>query len=102
MNVAHAKLVTIVLPAGLGEQLTEELKELGVSGYTTMAVNGFGLHGVKKYGLTDSANLRIETIVSESLCDRVLSHISVHYAGVALVAHAHEVVAVPAAQFAAE
>jgi nitrogen regulatory protein PII len=102
MNVAHAKLVTIVLPAGLGEQLTEELKELGVSGYTTMAVNGFGLHGVKRYGLTDSANLRIETIVSERLCDRVLSHLSAHYAGAALVAHAHAVVAVPAAQFTDE
>ena len=65
-------------------------------------MNGFGLHGVKKYGLTDSANLRVETIVSETLCERVLSHLSLHYAGVALVAHAHEVVAVPAAQFAAE
>jgi nitrogen regulatory protein PII len=102
MNVANAQLVTIVLPASLGQQLTEELEELGVSGYTTMSVNGFGLHGVRKYGLTDGANLRIETIVSESLCERVLSLVSVQYAGVALLAHEHRVVSVPAAQFAVD
>lgn len=102
MKTAQAQLVTIILPFGVGDRLTRELKTLGVSGYTTMHVNGFGATGTRSYGLTDGANLRLETVVSLALCERIMEHLSAHYEGQALVAHHHTVMAMPATHFGSE
>lgn len=102
MKIAKAQLVTIVLPFGTGDRLTRELKELGVSGYTTMRANGFGTTGARTYGLTDGANLRLETLVTSDLCERIMEHLGSHYGGESVVAHYHEVNAIPAAPFSSE
>lgn len=99
MHIAKARLVTIVLPAASSERLTQDLKALGVSGYTSMHVNGFGIRGARTYGLTDSGNIRLETIVDSHLYTRIFEHLTAHYSSVAFVAHSHEVDAIPAEHF---
>ncbi len=99
MKTAKARLLTIVAPVPLGDAVCMDLRALGVSGYTTMHVNGFGGRGARTYGLTDGANLRIETVVSESLCDRIMDHLGTNYADESIIDHAHDVSAIPAEHF---
>jgi hypothetical protein len=55
---AHVHLVTIVCASELENRLVADLKELdGISGCTTFRVNGRGLHGSRKFGIYDGANL---------------------------------------------
>ena len=99
MKTTKAQLVVVVGPLMLGDRLASELRALGVSGYTTMHVNGFGRTGARTYDLTDAANFRLETVVSPDLCEQIMKHVDTHYRDESLVAHHHEVTAIPAAHF---
>ena len=99
METAEAKLVVIVLPYDESDRLARELKQLGVTGYTTMGVDGFGSQGTRRYGLTDGANVRVEIIVTASLRDRIFEHLTAEYADVAFVAYTHDVSAIPRRHF---
>ncbi len=99
MKTAKAKLVTIILPFSWVERLTQDLREMGASGYTLAQVNGFGVKGMRTYGLTDGANTRLETIVSAARCEKILDHLSARYVDVPFVAYAHDVEAIPTERF---
>lgn len=78
MQTTRLKLVTIILEAVLEEQLLEDIKELGATGYTLVEVHGEGSRGI---GASDfeGRNLRIETLVSARTADRILEHLAAEY-----------------------
>jgi nitrogen regulatory protein P-II 2 len=99
VDIAKAKIVTIVATSELVDRLTAALKELGAAGYTSVLVNGHGLHGKRTRGAFDAGNIRLETIVSPAVAEKILSHIATAYEGFEIVAFAHEVDAVPRSRF---
>lgn len=100
MEPAQVKVVTVILPSGLSSELIDEMKKLGASGFTTLRANGFGTHGSRRYGLTDGANERIETIVSAATASKIFEYLSSHYEGLPFVAYAQDAQAIPAGHFA--
>jgi nitrogen regulatory protein PII len=99
MDAAQVKVVTVILPSGLSAELINELKKLGVSGFTTLRANGYGSHGSRRYGLTDGANERIETIVSAATATKIFEYLSSHYDGLPFVAYAQDALAIPRSHF---
>jgi nitrogen regulatory protein P-II 2 len=88
MNTVPLKLVTIVAESLLESHLVRELVELGARGHTTTKSHGEGSRGVRASEL-EGGNVRIETIVSETVADRILEHVArnyfQHYAVIAYV-----------------
>jgi len=99
MEAAQVKVVTVILPSGLSSQLIDQMKKLGVSGFTTLRANGFGTHGWRRYGLTDGANERIEAIVSAATASKLFEYLSVHFHGLSFVAYAQDAQAIPHGHF---
>ncbi|HEY0744770.1 MAG TPA: P-II family nitrogen regulator [Chryseosolibacter sp.] len=75
MQLSKLKLVTIIADDSLRHLLEEHITELGAKGYTVSHVEGKG-----KTGSRDSAwsgeNVKIETIVPDVVCDRIISKIA--------------------------
>jgi len=71
-------MVTIIADESLKRILEEEIISIGARGYTVANVEGQG-----KTGSRDSAwsgeNVKIETIVSNDICEKILSHLAAHY-----------------------
>jgi nitrogen regulatory protein PII len=99
MEVARARLVTIVVQSFLVERLCRDLKLLGVSGYTKTSADGVGSHGERRRGFFDAANARVETIVSSSKSSEIFEHMLAHYDSNAYIAFAHDVDAIPGRHF---
>ena len=99
METAKIRVVTIVATAELQERLEGDLMAMGGTGLTVGRVDGRGSHGVRRAGLFDRANVRIETLVSTELATRVLERIMTHYKGQEILAYAHDVEAVPKEHF---
>jgi nitrogen regulatory protein PII len=78
MDTVPLKLVTIVAEPVLEEQLTGELKRLGARGYTVTETRGEGSRGIRASELPGES-IRIESVVSAPVADRVLAHVSRHY-----------------------
>ncbi len=78
MLTVTLKLVTIVAERVLQERLLRELKELGARGYTLTEVSGEGSRGVRA-SEWEGHNVKIETIVSTEVADRIIEHIASHY-----------------------
>jgi len=89
MHTVPAKLVTIVAEPVLEEQLTVELHRLGARGHTAVPSRGAGSRGMRASD-PPGAGVRIETVVSAAVADRILEHVSAryfpHYAVIAFVA----------------
>ena len=67
-------LVTIVCGNELEERVARDLAALGgSSGFTATRANGRGLHGPRKFGVTDSANIRLEILVVPPWADKVVA-----------------------------
>jgi hypothetical protein len=99
METAKVVLVTIVGGAELQSGVESDLGKLGIRGYTLARVDGRGAHGARSYGFLDAGNVRIETLVSAVVARQLLGVIARDYAGLALLAYAHEVEAVPCERF---
>ncbi len=99
LETAKAKLVTIIASSELADRLADALAWLGAAGYTTDSVSGLGLHGKRRRNVFDPGNVRLETIVSPSVAEKLLEHVATEYAGFGIVAFAHDVEAVPKAHF---
>jgi nitrogen regulatory protein PII len=85
-------MVTIVTESVLERQLTEELKQLGVHGYTVTEARGEGSRGVRAAEWEYSSNIRVETICDEQVAGAILAHVSrTYYANYAMIAFTHEV-----------
>ncbi len=78
MLTVTLKLVTIVAERVLQERLLRALKELGARGYTLTEVSGEGSRGVRA-SEWEGHNVKIETIVSPEVADRIIEHIAEHY-----------------------
>ena len=99
LETARVTLVTIIAPITLSEALLNDLRDIGVSGYTTSKVDGFGKHGTREFGLNDEPNVRIDTLVSAEIARTILGRMNARSAVDGLVAFAWEVEAVPRRHF---
>jgi len=99
MLTANVKLIIVVGPFEVSEQLATDLRRLGVRGFTTMRVNGDGVHGPRHYGAIDSGNVRFEVLASKPLADKILAHVATTLADRAVTAYSMDVEAVPADHF---
>ena len=96
MKTARVALVTVIAAFELEDRLVEDLKRLGVKGYTLGKVDGRGVHGAVMSGLVDAPNLRLEMLVSHAVAARVLERIAGRYVDQPIMAYTHEVDAMPA------
>ncbi|SHK32318.1 P-II family nitrogen regulator [Rhodothermus profundi] len=78
MPTVTLKLVTIVAERVLQERLLRTLKELGARGYTLTDVSGEGSRGVRA-SEWEGHNVKIETIVSPEVAERIIEHVAEHY-----------------------
>lgn len=78
MQTTNFRLLTIIADESLKRIIEDEILALGASGYTVTNVEGKG-----KTGVRDSAwsgeNVKIETIVPQSICENILSHLAANY-----------------------
>ena len=74
----NLNLLTIISEEALAASIEKEIVEMGASGYTSSAVSGKGLHGVRD-NQWEGENIKIETIVSEDSCKKILSHLQRKY-----------------------
>lgn len=78
MELTQRKLVTIIAESVLEERLCRELKTLGAKGFTVLASSGEGSRGIRA-GEIPGENVRIETVVSAEVAERIMEHVSTHY-----------------------
>jgi nitrogen regulatory protein P-II 2 len=72
------KLVTIVAEPVLEVRITTELRTLGATGFTVVDGRGAGsraLHAAEIPGV----NIRIESIVTAAVAERIVAHIATQY-----------------------
>lgn len=83
--------VTIIAEAILRERLIEVVLDAGATGYTCSHAEGEGSRHIRS-GDLPGENIRIETIVSEPVADRLLARLSTEYfPHFALIAYLSEV-----------
>jgi nitrogen regulatory protein PII len=91
MRHVPRRKVTIVAEALLEDRIVRELRGLGARGFTIADVRGQGSRGVRA-GDWEGRNVRIETIVSDEVAERVLEHVATQYfANYAVIAWVDEV-----------
>lgn len=91
MQTTRLKLVTIIMEAVLEDQLVDDIRDLGATGYTLVEVHGEGSRGI---GASDfeGRNLRLETLVPPAVADRILEHLAAEYFPLyAVIAYAMDV-----------
>ncbi len=88
MATTPLKLVTIVAEPVLESQLVKDLRHLGATGWTIVEGRGEGSRGMRASDLP-GANVRVETIVTDDVADRIIRHVAdryfPHYAVIAYV-----------------
>jgi nitrogen regulatory protein P-II 2 len=78
MRTASLRKVTIVAEALLEERLLRLVREGGARGFTVGEVRGEGSRGVRASDW-EGKNVRIETLVSPEVADRLLEHVAEAY-----------------------
>jgi nitrogen regulatory protein P-II 2 len=74
----NLNLLTIIAEEALAPSIEKEIIEIGAKGYTSYGVSGKGLHDVRD-NQWEGENIKIETIVSEENCKRILHHLQKKY-----------------------
>jgi hypothetical protein len=97
VDMAKVTLVTVV--GAFEVRPVEDLRRLGVKGYTRAQVDGLGVHGPRMAGLADAPNFRLEMLVRASLAERIFDRIAARYAGQPVLAFQHPVEAMPSEHF---
>ncbi|MGO8993963.1 MAG: P-II family nitrogen regulator [Polyangiaceae bacterium] len=100
MQTAKVKLVTIVVPYEFESHLREDLRALGVSGFTIATVNGSGAHGPRRWSILDGANARFDVLASAAIAEQVLARVTKTLDGSPFVAYMRDVEAIPHEHFA--
>ena len=72
-------LLTIITESAIESRLLKDLDSLGMRGYTIVDVRGKGSRGVRDGQLQESANIRIETVVTQHKANLILAHLAKHY-----------------------
>lgn len=89
MSTLH--VITIIAEEALAPALERTVLALGAHGYTTAQVTGKGLLQLRD-NPWDGENVRIESIVSEEVCQTIIQHLREHYLEqYALIAFHHPV-----------
>ena len=78
MKLTNLKLVTIIAEAVLEEKIIIDLKKSGAKGYTVVSSHGEGSRGMRA-GEIPGENIRIETLVSPAVAEKIMENISSHY-----------------------
>ena len=65
-------LLTIIAEESLANSIEMEIVNLGAKGYTSSPVSGKGLENVRD-NQWEGENIKIETIVSDDTCKKILS-----------------------------
>lgn len=87
----NLNLLTIVAEEVLLSTLEEEISLLGTKGYTVSSVSGKGPSGIRD-NHWEGKNVKIETIVSEEICNKIIDHLHKKYVDrYALITYHHPV-----------
>lgn len=78
MHTVAIKRVTIIAEALLENRLIHDIKQAGARGYTITEARGEGTRGVRA-SEWEGQNIRLETLVSEAVADRILALLAEHY-----------------------
>lgn len=78
MPTTAMKLVTIVAEPVLEHRLIADLKRLGATGWTILEGRGEGSRG-RRASEVPGANVRIETVVTAAVADRIVAHVASQY-----------------------
>lgn len=91
MNTVTLKLITIIAEPVLEERLKDTIKALGGRGFTITEVHGEGSRGMRASPLPGDG-VKLETIVSATVADRLIEHVATHYfPRYAVIAYASDV-----------
>lgn len=72
-------LLTVITEAVIEKKLLQDLKQLGVAGYTVLDARGEGRRGVRDAARGEAANIQIEVICSRALAETVLLNFQARY-----------------------
>ena len=78
MHTHPFKLVTIIAEPVLESRLTSELRQLGATGWTVVEGRGEGSRGIHAADIP-GVNIRIDSIVTPDVAERVVQHMATHY-----------------------
>ncbi len=78
MHTVVLKRITVVAEPVLEDRLTADLRRLGATGFTVCDVRGEGSRGMRASELP-GAGVKIETLVSPAVADRILERVATHY-----------------------
>jgi len=78
MQTVPLKIVTLVAEAVLADQLAADLKRLGATGFTRTDVYGEGSRHLRT-GEIPGNNVKIESVVSSDVAQRIVDHVSHAY-----------------------
>jgi len=93
------KLVTIIAEPVLESRLTTELRQLGASGWNVSEGRGEGSRGIHAAEIP-GVNVRIESIVTSDVADRIVEHMATHYfTNYGVIAYVTEVAVVRSAKY---
>jgi len=91
MALVSLKLVTIIAEGFLEDRLVRDIKKLGARGYTIAQARGEGSRGVRA-SEWEGGNIRLETIVSPVVAEKILEHLAqVYFANYAVIAFVENV-----------
>ncbi len=79
MQPVSRKLVTIVTEALIEKDLTRELENLGVLGYTITDARGRGSRGTRDATWEHGASIRLEIICDDTLAEAISEYLRKHY-----------------------
>lgn len=78
VHTVELKLVTLIIERVLKDKVLRDLRKLGAKGWTLTNVSGNGSRGVRA-SEWEGENLRVETVVSPAVADKILEHVSAMY-----------------------
>lgn len=102
MDLHELYLVTLVAEPVLEDRLTRDLTAHGATGFTVTEVTGRGTRGIRT-GDIPGQNVRIETVVTEAVAERILGRIQEKwFESYAVIAWAHPVQVVRGQKYVAD
>lgn len=72
-------LLTIIAEASIETAIIQDIKRLGVKGYTLAEARGEGSRGVRSGDWDQNRNVRIEVICEDRMAHRIVDHLTQTY-----------------------
>ncbi len=92
MNSKTRTLLTIITETSIEQFVCRDIEHLGARGYTVTDARGKGGHGLRQAGWDADSNIRIETICSPEVAEKISSHLFAKYFdNYAMVVYSHDV-----------